>query len=127
MLTAHLPWDGPTARALLRAKTSEEPRPPVYHVPGFDPHLEAIILRAIERDPRQRQPSAAALLAELRDPAAVAPRDPSLSSRNRAARRSRRLALAAALAAVTVGLGSLVWLSHRYAGPPVPTPAARTR
>ena len=127
MLTAHLPWDGPSARALLRAKTSEEARPPAYHVPGFDPHLEAIILRAIERDPRQRQPSARALLAELRDPAAVAPRDPTLARRNRAARRSRRLALAAALAAVAVGLGSLVWLTHHYAGPPLPTPAARTR
>ena len=63
LLTAHLPYDSPNARALLRAKTSEEPRPPSYCVPGFDPHLEAIILRAIERDPRNRYPGAAEMLA----------------------------------------------------------------
>ena len=68
-----------------------------------------------------------ALVTVAGDPAAVAPRDPALASRNRAARRSRRLALGAAIAAVSIGLASLVWLSHRYAGPPVPTPAARTR
>ncbi len=56
LLTAHLPYDSPNARALLRAKTSEEPRPPSYWVPGFDPHLEAIILRALERDPAEPLP-----------------------------------------------------------------------
>ena len=39
MLTAHLPFDSPNARALMRAKTNEEPRPPSYYVPGFDPPL----------------------------------------------------------------------------------------
>jgi len=59
MLTGQLPWDGATPAALLRNKASEEPRLPSYHVPGFDPSLEAIILKAIEREPRFRYGSAA--------------------------------------------------------------------
>ncbi|HET7827031.1 MAG TPA: serine/threonine-protein kinase, partial [Anaeromyxobacter sp.] len=76
MLTCNLPYDSANPRALLRAKTTQDPRPPSYFVPGFDPHLEAILLKAIERDPRDRYGSAKQLLEDLRNPAAVPPWDP---------------------------------------------------
>ncbi len=115
-------------RALLASKTSEEPRPPTYHVPGFDPHLEAIVLRAIERDPRDRYGSAKQLLADVLDPSAVPPRDPETGERRRRLRAaSRRRGLLGVLVAVVLAaLASLVWLTERRSGaatPRQPAPA----
>jgi len=122
LLTAHLPFDSPNARALMRAKTSEEPRPPSYWVPGFDPHLEAIILRALERDPRNRYPGAAEMCTDLRDPSAVPPRDPRTGERRRraGAARRRRLVVVAVVAAVVAVLLVLVWIQGRSAVGPGP-------
>jgi serine/threonine protein kinase len=117
LLTAHLPYDSPNTRALMRAKTSEEPRPPAYWVPGFDAHLEAIILRAIERDPRNRYPSAAEMARDLRDPSAVSLRDPETGERRQraGAARRRRLVAAAVVAALIAGLLALVVVQGRSA------------
>jgi len=129
MLTCNLPYDSPNPRALLRAKTSEEPRPPSYYVPGFDPSLEAIILRAIERDPRDRYGSAKQMLADLRNPSAVPPRDPDTGTRRRrgGSRISRRLVLLIIVPAILVGLASLVWLSARQSPAPAPPTTNRSR
>jgi serine/threonine protein kinase len=123
MMTGNLPWEGTTPAALLRNKASEEPRPPSYYVPGFDPSLEAIILKAIEREPRFRYASASELMADLDHPAGVTARDPETGlRRKRAARRARRKVVAAGVVvAVLAGLVALVWLS---AGPP-PAPGER--
>ncbi len=128
MLTCHLPYESGNPRALLASKTSEEPRPPTYHVPGFDPHLEAIVLRAIERDPRDRYGSAKQLLADVLDPSAVPPRDPETGERRRRLRAaSRRRGLLGVLVAVVLAaLASLVWLTERRSGaatPRQPAPA----
>lgn len=129
MLTCNLPFDAPSPRALLKAKTSQEPRPPSYYVPGFDPSLEAIILRAIERDPRHRYNSARQMLADVQDPSRVPPRDPLTGEarRKERARASRRLMLGAALLAIVAGLALLMWLSARPEGPPGPLPTPRAR
>ncbi len=130
-LTGHLPYDSANPRALMKAKTSEPPRPPSYHVPGFDPSLEAIILRAIERDPRDRYPDAGALLADLEDPSAVPPRDPTTGAGGARGgpHLSRRLVLGLAAAAALLGLAALVALSARQPVAPADPgrPAARRR
>ncbi len=124
MLTCNLPYDSANPRALMRAKTSDEPRPPTYYVPGFDPSLEAIILKAIERNPRDRYPTAALLLADLQNPSAVPPRDLETgAARRRGARVSRRFALSVVIAAILAGLGSLVWLTQRQSVRPDRPPA----
>ena len=129
MLTANLPYEAGNPRALLKVKTAEDPRPPSYHVPGFDPHLEAIIMKAIERDPRDRYGSAAELCADLRDPSSVPVRDPGTVLRRQAAvaRRRRRVVFRAVVAALVVGLGALVWLSSRAPAPAAPPAASRGR
>jgi len=129
MLTCNLPYDSPNPRALLRAKTSEDPRPPSYYVPGFDPSLEAIILRAIERDPRNRYGSAKQLLADLENPSAVRPREADGEGRGRrgGSRVSRRVALVLVVPAIVLALGALVWLSARQAPPPPTPPSSRAR
>jgi serine/threonine-protein kinase len=125
MLTANLPYASPNPRAYLRAKTGEEPRPPSYYVPHFDPSLDAIIMKAIERSPRDRYASVAELLRDLTDPSAVPPRDPALGQARRRGllRRRRRVTVSIVIAALLAALGSLVWLSQRQAREPVPTPA----
>jgi serine/threonine-protein kinase len=129
MLTARLPFDSPNPRALLRAKTAEEPKPPSYHVKDFDPALEAIILKAIERDPRDRYASAAELRRDLEDPSAVSARHADLQERrSRASTRARRRAILGVVAALIVaGLGLLVWESARVAPAPAPSPGAVER
>ncbi len=127
LLTCHLPYESANPRALLRSKASEDARPPSYHVPGFDPHLEAIILRAIERDPRDRYGSAKQMLADLRDPSAVPPRDPETGERRRRHRAAgrRRTRLGVALAIVLAALAALLWLTERRSGAAAPRePAA---
>jgi serine/threonine protein kinase len=120
MLTKNLPFQSSNPNALLRAKANEEPKPPSYFVPNLDPALEAIILKAIQRVPRDRYGDAAELLAELREPPSAlrrapdAPRPP----RRRMARTARRLAKVALVIGVIVGLGALIMLSNHHAGPP---------
>jgi serine/threonine-protein kinase len=129
MLTGNLPFSGPNALAVMRAKTDGEPRLPSYFVPGFDPSLEAILLKAIERDPRDRYQTAAEFLHDLRNPAAVPPRDP-LTGAGRRRRRvgiPRRLARPLLIVAILAGLASLVWLTSRRPPPRRPPAAARER
>jgi serine/threonine-protein kinase len=116
MLTGELPHTGANAHAIMRAKMDEDPRPPREILPDIDPKVEEIILRAIDRSPRERYPSAAEMLADLEDPSKVVPRDPS-ERRGRPLLRSLRLPRRAvgplAVAAVMIGLGLLIWATSR--------------
>jgi serine/threonine protein kinase len=129
MLTGNLPYSNPNPQALMRAKTSEDPKPPSYYLPAIDPALESIILKAIARAPRDRHDTAEELLADLRDPAAAALRAPDADqARARArARPWRRMAFPAAVVSILLGLVALIWLSsHRSAeAPPPPAPTFR--
>jgi serine/threonine protein kinase len=125
MLTGNLPYASPSPQALMRAKTSEEPRPPSYYLPTLDPALESIIMKAIARAPRDRHATAEELLADLRDPAAAALRAPELGQARAGVRPLRRLAFPAVIMSILIGLGTLVWLSHRSADAPPPAPTSR--
>jgi serine/threonine-protein kinase len=129
LLTGHLPFDQSNAHAMMRAKTIDEPRPPSYFVPTIDPALETIILKAIQRRPRDRYEDAAELLVDLRNPAAVAARGTAGTSRPRGRRLPRKLVLAFLMMGILAGLGVLVWLSGRHAteSPPPASPASRRR
>ncbi|MFI5181614.1 MAG: serine/threonine-protein kinase [Thermoanaerobaculia bacterium] len=126
MLTGNLPYPQPEARALLKAKKSDEPRPPSYYVPGFDPSLEAILMKAIEVSPRDRYAGAAELLADLENPGAVPPRDPQTGRQERrpGVRVPRRIAIAMVILVILTSLGWLIWLTHRQAVPSAVPPAA---
>ena len=71
LLTGRLPWEAPDLVALLRAKRRIDATPPSAYAPELDPALEAVVLRAIARDPADRQADAAALLADLQNPSAM--------------------------------------------------------
>jgi serine/threonine-protein kinase len=113
MLTGRLPWEGEDWEARARGKRLEPPTPPSAHVSDLPPGLEAVVIRAIEPDPADRYATAADLLADLRNPSAVA-------ARARIPERARRrridprhvAAVLAVLAALTT-VGGVAWLAHR--------------
>jgi eukaryotic-like serine/threonine-protein kinase len=129
MLTANLPFAATNPHALMRAKTGDDPRPVSYYVPGIDPALEAVIMRALARSPRERQETAAALLEDLRDPAAAAARAPEAAQGSGRAVALRRVAFRGAVVALVLGLAAMVWLSRpRTDGrPDAPAPARQER
>lgn len=124
MLTGNLPFSGESALAVMRAKTDGEARPLTYFVPDIDPHLEAIVLKAIERLPRDRYQSAAELLQDLRNPAAVPLRDPA-RRRRRGSGLLRRFAMPLVVVAILAGLSALIALTGRR--PPAPKPPVAPR
>jgi len=127
MLTANLPYSGPNVYTVMRSKTSEDPQPPTAFKPDLDPHLEEIILHAIERNPRDRYTSAAELLEDLRDPSRVVPKDRArhLHPRSLAWQRMRRRLGYVAFFTSLIGVFAvLIWLANRY--PAAPTAPRRS-
>jgi serine/threonine-protein kinase len=128
MLTGNLPFSAANPHALMKAKTNDDPKPPSYFLPSIDPALEALIMRALARDPRERFDTAAELLEALRDPAAAAARDPE-AARARARRFGlRRFAFPIGVIALVAALVALVRLSGpRRAEVRAPAPASAPR
>lgn len=124
MVTGHLPFSDDNALALLKAKTNDEPKLPSYYLPGIDPSLEAILMKAIERHPRDRYETVAALLKDLRNPSAVPAHDREAASRRRSLA-SRRVTVRLVVAGVLAALAALMWLSSRNAAEVSRPPAAR--
>jgi serine/threonine-protein kinase len=68
--------DGQTPLAILRMQIESEPRAPSTIVPGLDRRLEAVILKAMRKDPAERYQSARELRVSLRAIAETAPAQP---------------------------------------------------
>ncbi len=65
MLTGQLPFDGESNVAVAIKQISEDPRPPHELNPDIPESLEAIVLRAMEKDPAKRYESAQAMLEDI--------------------------------------------------------------
>jgi eukaryotic-like serine/threonine-protein kinase len=120
MLTTELPYSADNVYNMMRAKTNEDPQPPTKFVPDLDPHLEEIVLHAIERLPKNRYPSAVAMDAEIEDPSHVqltgrAHRlhPPSLAK----ARAKRVLWTALFFGSLIAVFAFLIWIANRYPAP----------
>jgi eukaryotic-like serine/threonine-protein kinase len=127
MLCGHLPYSGSNVYNMMRAKTSEDPQPPTVFKPDLDPHLEEIVLHAIDRVPRNRYSSAAEMLVDLRDPSSVPlqGRAHQLKPRSIAMQNFQRALRYGFFFASLLGvLVLLIWLANRY--PAAPTPARRS-
>ena len=71
MLTGQVPFTGNNVHAAMRAKMQEDPTPPRRLRHEISPQLEEIVLRALERDPRDRFESAFELREALTHPDSV--------------------------------------------------------
>jgi eukaryotic-like serine/threonine-protein kinase len=54
MLTAKLPFTGSSPLAAMKARLSDPPIPPNVALPSISPHLQEVLYRALEKDPRNR-------------------------------------------------------------------------
>ena len=61
VLTGFVPFDSDSEYELCRAQVEDSPRAPRTLAPDLSPDLEAVILRALEKDPSARFPSVQAL------------------------------------------------------------------
>ena len=71
MLTGKVPFTGRNVYAALQAKILKNPIPPSHLRRDISPQLEEIILHALERNPRDRFPSALEFRKALANPEAV--------------------------------------------------------
>jgi serine/threonine protein kinase len=66
MLTRRLPFEDKSPIQLAMMHVNRKPMPPSEIVPGVDPRLEAICLKALSKAPADRYPGAREMRAELR-------------------------------------------------------------
>jgi serine/threonine protein kinase len=129
MVTGDLPYVAGNVHSMMQAKLNQEARPPRDVYAGIDPKIEEIILRAIERSPRERYPTAKEMLIDLEHPELVTPRDRSSRKGPPLYERlhfPRRLLMPLVLVLV---IGGLAWLtvatgrshSHRPSALPADT------
>jgi serine/threonine-protein kinase len=121
MLTGELPYSSDNVYNMMRAKTSEDPRPPTHYRPDLDPHLEEIILHAIERLPRDRYVSAAEMLHDLKhtEQVEITGRAARLHPRSQRGQQIRRMLWTALFFGSLAGiLALLIWLANRYPAAP---------
>lgn len=107
LLTGRPPFSGGTSVETMRQVVDEEPRPPGRLNPALDRDLETICLKCLEKAPRARYPTAAALADDLdrwlrHQPIAARPSTPTERFR-KWVRRRPGMALAAASALLAMG------------------------
>ncbi len=121
MLSGELPYAAPNVYSLMKMKTSQDPQPPTTYVPDLDPHLQEIILHAIERIPRNRYETVAEMLEDLRDPSRVKITDRAMrlhptSLRAQQVRRTAGIVLF--FLSLAGAFLALIWLANRYPASP---------
>jgi serine/threonine-protein kinase len=67
MTTGFPPYDGDNPYAIMNARLAGDPEAPRRRNPRLSPEIEEIMLHALERNPANRFPSAAAMRSELND------------------------------------------------------------
>ncbi len=115
VLAGRTPFRRDSVWETMEAVVGAEVVPPGRIRPGVPPALEAVCLRALEKDPERRTASAADFAADLRawlrgDP--VRARPPGRLERLSRALSRRRGVLAAALAAAVLLVAALTWAGH---------------
>jgi serine/threonine protein kinase len=99
LLTGQKPFPGRTQAVVAEQVCAGQPVPPRRRRPGVDQQLEAIALRCLQTDPRQRYQTAGELAAALA----------AWEARRRFRHRLSRLLVGSALFATLAVLGAAVW------------------
>jgi serine/threonine protein kinase len=118
MLTGTPPFDGDDPFIIMNTRLSGDPLPPRRRNPNLSPQAEEICLCALQRDPAQRYPTAAAMKADLDAPEKV--RMTGLCDSMKVSTRWRRFLLLARFLTFTCILPLLIqvilffWLWHHH-------------
>src|SRR5688572_21932089 len=133
MLVGEPPFTGPTVQAIVAKVLTEEPRPLLPKRHTIPPHIQTVVMTALEKLAADRFASAAEFAAALENPGLTRTAPLAIQpSRRFGGRMIERLAML--LAAATVGLAALaMWLFFRPGPPALPVaryaigfPAAQT-
>ena len=144
-LTGRVPFEGESAVAVAMKQVSQMPQRPSSIQPRVSPALDAVVMRALEKDPGQRFQSADAFIAALDQamrepggagrgttsfaalPPVVAVRSRSGEEDPEAARRRRRnWWILAALVAILIGALIGIFAQPRHPDTPVPSVEGRS-
>jgi DNA-binding beta-propeller fold protein YncE len=98
-LTGYPPFPRDSRLAVAWAHLEEEPPSASEHKPGLPEAIDAVIRKAMAKEPEHRYPTCAGLIAAAAE--ALAPRRPPIFGR-------RRLVVSAAAAAILVGLAAVI-------------------
>src|SRR5436190_4197451 len=114
MLTGKTPWQGPNAFAIMNDRLLNNPAPPRELNPEITPELQEIIYRAIERDPKNRYPTAREFARDLEHPekVGVEDREELHNWKKRKSPVTRRILFYIGLALIPVAiLGLMLWVA----------------
>jgi TolB-like protein len=117
LLTGRRPFDAPSVAGLLDGILKSPPSPPSSLQPGISPALDAIVLRALEKDPEMRYQSARDFGADLRRLTAHDSTSGPIATASRPRRRAGRGPIVAALLALVLLGAGLTWRLMRRAEP----------
>ena len=117
MLTGKLPFTGPSPMAAMNDRLLNHPMPPTVADPTITPQLQEVIYRALERDPKNRYPTAHEFLNDLNhlDQVGVEDRDELKNWQRRKSQLSRKILYYGALAMIPVVILLLMMLvAHHH-------------
>lgn len=117
MVTGSPPFEGANAYMIMNARLTGDPVAPRKHNPQITPHVEEIILHAMERNPWDRYATAGDFKADLDDPDRVEVTGRATRLREPAPWKARWRTLRIVLLAVLVPVALVIlfiWLGHRH-------------
>jgi serine/threonine-protein kinase len=117
MLTGRTPFSGPSPLAVMNDRLMSHPFPPRKADPGISPHLEEVLYRALEREPKNRYRSAHDFAWDLEhlDQVGVAKRDELTQWRKPRTTAHRNVLIYSALALIPIlALLAVLFFTHRH-------------
>ena len=116
MLTGSVPFTGANPFAVMNDRLLNQPRPPSTLEPSITPQMEEIIYRALEREPKNRYPSAREFAHDLQhqDEVVTSARPEAANWETRRSPGSRRVWIYLALVALPLLIFALLLLVSRH-------------
>ena len=130
LLTGMVPFEAESPVTVALKQVSERPVPPGQHNPAVPPALDAVVMRALEKDPGARFQSADEFLAALEQArlgvSIVPPEEPVVLEESEEERNWRRIAIIAVVVVALAALALGLWLLLRPGDEPVPNVVGQT-
>jgi serine/threonine-protein kinase len=116
MLSGKTPFSGPSPLAVMNDRLINHPLPPREAEPSISPQLQEVLYRALEREPKNRYPSAHSFANDLEhlDQVGVAERTELTAWKTRKSMKSRQFFYYAALALIPFALFLMMMLLARH-------------